>query len=256
MRRRVAKLALLLVFSAIVNIAVAWTFSLCTNYQWPTRVDFEPSRQAKGVAADHRVRGPGAHGWEKPGARRIVSYWPLPSPPPPQGDRKLFAVWFGKYVITGGPTAPGFVPLPRFPIPRWSRLVNEWKPDEPPWLMEDAYGWPFESFYCSFAIAGDDAFDLRATSVRGAIPVRGIYAAGAAAPPFACVSAKAIPLSILWPGFVINTLLFAGVFWVLFTAPGLIRRVARRQDGRCIACGYDLRGIDSQRCPECGAGRT
>jgi hypothetical protein len=35
------------------------------------------------------------------------------------------------------------------------------------------------------------------------------------------------------------------------------RRVAklrrRKRMGLCLSCGYDLRGIDSGRCPECGA---
>jgi hypothetical protein len=31
------------------------------------------------------------------------------------------------------------------------------------------------------------------------------------------------------------------------------RRIAR---GECVACGYDLRGIDADRCPECGVSLT
>ena len=33
---------------------------------------------------------------------------------------------------------------------------------------------------------------------------------------------------------------------------GPIRRWHRERNGRCIECGYDLRGLRSNRCPECG----
>jgi hypothetical protein len=40
-------------------------------------------------------------------------------------------------------------------------------------------------------------------------------------------------------------------------APGLwlarvVRTWRRRRGGRCVACGYDMRGLDGRRCPECG----
>ena len=31
-----------------------------------------------------------------------------------------------------------------------------------------------------------------------------------------------------------------------------IRDRRRRRGGRCLACGYDMRGLDGRRCPECG----
>lgn len=39
---------------------------------------------------------------------------------------------------------------------------------------------------------------------------------------------------------------------VVFIARLLDRRLERIQWGRCSGCGYDLRGITSDRCPECG----
>ena len=33
---------------------------------------------------------------------------------------------------------------------------------------------------------------------------------------------------------------------------GPLRRWHRRWKGRCLECGYDLRGLRSRRCPECG----
>jgi hypothetical protein len=42
------------------------------------------------------------------------------------------------------------------------------------------------------------------------------------------------------------------VFWMLFWSYWSARRQTRRIDeGRCLHCGYDLRGTP-ERCPECG----
>ena len=67
-----------------------------------------------------------------------------------------------------------------------------------------------------------------------------------------------LPVRPLWPGFAINTIFYAAILWLLFAAPGLIRRRLRHFRGRCVHCGYDLRGqpADSNKCPECGRGHA
>lgn len=32
----------------------------------------------------------------------------------------------------------------------------------------------------------------------------------------------------------------------------ILRGVVRREAGRCVKCGYSLRGLTATRCPECG----
>ena len=61
-----------------------------------------------------------------------------------------------------------------------------------------------------------------------------------------------IPLCPLWPGFGINTFLYASILWLLARGPFTLRRAIRSKRGLCIDCGYDLRRNVAERCPECG----
>jgi hypothetical protein len=66
-----------------------------------------------------------------------------------------------------------------------------------------------------------------------------------------------MPISLLWPGFAINTVFYAAILWMLFAAPFALRKWRRIRRGPCPKCGYDLRGLpaDTVACPECGATR-
>lgn len=70
---------------------------------------------------------------------------------------------------------------------------------------------------------------------------------------------RMLPLRPMWPGFAINTLLYALIAWLLirgrFVARHYSRREIRRRRGRCLKCGYDLRGEYDAGCPECGWNR-
>ena len=66
-------------------------------------------------------------------------------------------------------------------------------------------------------------------------------------------SFRLLPLRPIWPGFAINTLVYAVIAWTLTIGPFTIRRVIRRKHGRCVNCGYDLSHAEHEVCPECGA---
>ncbi len=58
------------------------------------------------------------------------------------------------------------------------------------------------------------------------------------------------PVGVVGPGFAINTIFYAAILWLLTLGPFTARRMIRRRRGRCIKCGYDLRGNLSHGCPE------
>lgn len=63
---------------------------------------------------------------------------------------------------------------------------------------------------------------------------------------------RAIPLRPVWPGLIADTLFYALLFAGLHRLSAWGRRTRRRRRGRCAACGYDLFGLNSPTCPECG----
>ncbi len=64
-------------------------------------------------------------------------------------------------------------------------------------------------------------------------------------------SERPLPLLPIWPGFVVNTLFYAAVLWLLICGPFALRRFIRIRHGLCPACGYPMG--ESSICSECGA---
>jgi hypothetical protein len=64
-----------------------------------------------------------------------------------------------------------------------------------------------------------------------------------------------LPIKPLWPGFAINLIFYAAILWLLWIAPGRIKRVIRIRGHRCPACGYQIApgGGIGPVCSECGA---
>ena len=62
--------------------------------------------------------------------------------------------------------------------------------------------------------------------------------------------AVAFPLRPLWPGFAVNTLLYAVILWLLLLGPFALRRFLRLRWGLCPKCAYPMG--ESQVCTECG----
>jgi len=63
---------------------------------------------------------------------------------------------------------------------------------------------------------------------------------------------RVLPLRPIFPGFLVNTLFYAVIWFGIFFGVGFVKRVLRRKRGRCVKCSYDLRGEFDSGCPECG----
>lgn len=65
-----------------------------------------------------------------------------------------------------------------------------------------------------------------------------------------------LPVTPIFPGFVVNTVLYGGIFYsIWWLVPGAYRRIRAKRcrlRGRCVGCGYSLTGLTADRCPECG----
>ena len=61
-----------------------------------------------------------------------------------------------------------------------------------------------------------------------------------------------LPLRPIWAGMSVNTIVYAGIVWVVLGLLRVIRGHIRELLLRCPECGYDLRGNLAGGCPECG----
>lgn len=63
-----------------------------------------------------------------------------------------------------------------------------------------------------------------------------------------------VPVRLEWMGFLINTLLYAVILWIVIVGPRALRRHVRRRRGRCPKCAYPAGA--SAVCTECGSKLT
>jgi hypothetical protein len=87
---------------------------------------------------------------------------------------------------------------------------------------------------------------------------------GASGPPARSAAASALsplmPLHPIWRNFIINSLILAVLFRVIYLSLAVPRRLvvelSRMRRGCCLQCGYQL-GFDFRAgCPECGWRRS
>ena len=116
-------------------------------------------------------------------------------------------------------------------------------------------GWPARSLLCSVESSwasvppGKPAFQWRfglpaPRWMHAEWLETGYYNVGSDSRRFPCFP--------LWPGFALDTAFYGTLAFLLWSAPGYVRTTRRRRRGRCVACGYELKGMPV--CPECGRG--
>jgi hypothetical protein len=139
-------------------------------------------------------------------------------------------------------------------VPAWAALPPPSPDDHPtyqneaPWRVWGA-GWPFVSLRCS--VPGDFPTPMFAVMVG-----HRIFKSPKLAPDTSLERKYLAELRPWWPGFLLNTLIYAAATWLLlFVGVRHGVRFVRRRRGRCPRCGYELAKGKLSACPECGWGR-
>lgn len=228
MKRRLFKLTLSLLLGVIVNVAVAWGCALLID---PNQVDTPEAGVVRTQKNSLEVAQFTRFG---------ITAW---------------ATTWGKS-LTLRPLKVG--PDPAILIPYWIDLdtpSQEFQATEylaPGELLIEyryiiGYGWPMKGFWC------EPHRTIGSTNRRELLSQGGFIKI-----PLSSWQGKfprVLPTRIIWPGFAINTIFYAVIVWLLWSSPFAARRMIRRKRGRCIKCGYNLRGDYLTGCPECGLGR-
>lgn len=147
-------------------------------------------------------------------------------------------------------TRPGLAKSDPDPPPegswgRWRDRSDEQLMTDYASCMEEGFGWPRLSFwYPVVSPSGSDEY-----SGRGGVdlfPLTGLSQH----------QRRALPLRPIWPGVLIDTGFYAGLWAMLFVGVSLLRMHRRRRRGQCPRCSYDLRHGLEHGCPECGWSRS
>lgn len=106
-----------------------------------------------------------------------------------------------------------------------------------------ATGWPMPALACSVHWKQQILNSNITYTVRGGIQL----------PRDAAFNPRALPLTPVWPGFVVDTLIFAGAWLALGLGLGAWRRRRRERRGLCRHCAYPTADLpEGSPCPECG----
>ena len=108
---------------------------------------------------------------------------------------------------------------------------------------ETAAGWPAYALSGRYRLSNQNRFEWDHSVV---IP-QGLASAIGVDP------GSALPTRPLFPGFIINTVLYAIPVYALVSIPVCISGIRRRLTNRCTTCGYSLDNLTADTCPECGA---
>ena len=222
MNRRPFKLGLLLLAGgAIVNIAVAWG---CMHEAI--------GGSGKRTTMDKNVTKPTII------VNSSRTRWQIS-----QGHSELTMTTRGFYFRPEAPRLPG---CSAFAAGLWHKTMNRLPPHKGTrGIVENLAGWPLLSLHDVTTEIDDceggrwrkldtefsGSIEVPELAIRRGLPSR-------------------VPISMLWPGFAINTISYAAILWVVFFVPGKLKRTLRRRRGLCPACAYPIG--TSTVCTECG----
>jgi hypothetical protein len=130
-------------------------------------------------------------------------------------------------------------------LPRWAQphVKEHWSGTRRSFLIE-GYGWPrIAAYSVTTPLAPKDRLAPDDIVIGSRLVQR---------PQFKAPYAAVLPAHVIWPGFLVDMAFWGGAAFIVWGAPGLVRRGVRRGRGRCVGCGYELKDLST--CPECGSG--
>ena len=230
MKRRRLIIAIFLLLGAVVNVAVAWGLARYFDPVRPSSLSrswtLREIRSSLSTITVPMSRRRPLAGWQ--GKAKIEHYYGGHP-----GDGQYWDCATSKRfgtVTLHARAYPHWLPAP-FPvasIPHWSRLRAPQRADHPhAYLFEFATGWP-----------------MLAMVYR-----RERFPGGPRMPVFEMIS-MGLPTEVIWTGFLVNTLLYAALLWLLTCGPFVLRRFLRVRRGLCPKCAYPMG--ESAVCTECG----
>lgn len=216
MGRTIRTIALFLLGGAIMTVAVAWACAAL--------VLVKPG--AVGFSSVTRVAHLGDEKWSSVyeckalGTRRMFS----------MRDTDFYFDYTTTVMVDEAQLFPG-----------WARQTAAGRHDSV--AVHEARGLPLQAMSCEIMTRGGREWRTA--------PSLGGIALTPSSQGFA-VRSRALPLRPIWPAFAADSMFYAAILLVSVRGPGAVRRLVRNRSGRCVACGYDLRGERSHACPECG----
>jgi hypothetical protein len=245
-KRWALRISVLLLLGAMVNVALAWgctwnaRLSSVARMELPSEDDrrawivWRESHYGEGAAFASHSRSRGFEVSQVTSARKPNSYALICENGKPKGTKESYwpSTVFGDVIRLH---AAGWPCVSLVGVRREARVQPGRQADGSTITRFDS-GWILDSFWIDAPPIPDH------TNFVGAIPISRTIDG--------LLIHSALPLLPLWPGFAINTLLYAAILWLLLAAPFALLRRGRIKRGLCPACAYPVG--DSEVCTECG----
>jgi hypothetical protein len=227
MRRRLLIIAIFLLAGAVVNVAVAWGCALTINPFYGT----EDSESVRDNAKNLELF---VARWSRPGTTAVACVrdsWPFSFRAENEDPMALLDKWTG------------------FREPTHEFESGATKIEQ---RFAHGCGWPKLSFWCETQLDVVNR-ELYIGPTEGGLetglpPLESSRARGAS---HRRKAPRVLPLRLIWPGVIVNTMFYAAILWLLICGPFVIRRYARQRGGLCPACAYPMG--ESGVCTECGS---